>query len=265
MEKSKDKNLINRAKKIDFYNFRYKYSICTLVNNMSEYKDMIDSYIKKGFNTNNSEFLYIDNTENNSFDGYSGLNIFLSKAEGEYVILCHQDVLITDDNEKKLREKLFFLDKMDRSWGLAGNAGGIDLSKLAVRITDPGGTSSVGSFPEKVKSLDENFIIVNHKNRICLSGDLSGFHLYGSDICIIANILGYTSYVINFHLTHKGTGKIDQSFLLCKHNLIRKYNQALKGQFIRTTCSRFFISSSRLLSFLFNKKRILNIVSSFKL
>jgi hypothetical protein len=255
-------------KKINDIHFPYKYSICALVTNIEEYESMLKSFKQKGFNETNSEFLYIDNTERNIFNAYSGLNHFLTNASGRYVILCHQDIILEHDNEQNLGQCLSELDSMDKSWALAGNAGGVNLSELAIRITDPGGTSKIGTFPSKVVSLDENFIVVNQKNRVCLSGDLEGYHLYGSDLCIIADILGFNNYVINFHLTHNSDSssvKIPNSYYIDQQKLILKYRRALRGRFIRTTCSRFFVSNSNFLSFLLNKKRILNIVRTLQI
>jgi len=266
--KAKKFKIMKIQKKINDTHFLYKYSICTLVTNIDEYETMLQSFKQKGFDETNSEFLYIDNIKKNAFDAYSGLNHFLTNASGRYAILCDQDIILEHDNEQDLDQCLSELNKQDASWSLAGNAGGVNLAELAIRITDPGGTSKIGTFPSKVGSLDENFIVVNQKNRICLSGDLKGFHLYGSDICLIADILGFNAYVINFHLTHNSDSSsvnIPNSYYIDQQKLILKYKRALRSRFIRTTCSRFFVSHSNLLSFLFNKKRILNIIRALQI
>ena len=246
-------------------NSNYRYSVCVLKTDEEEYQDMLNSFNKKGFNHTNTEFLYIDNTKYNAFDAYSGINHILNIAIGQYIILCHQDVIIKYDDQCILFERLSQLDKKDKKWALAGNAGGVNLRRTVRKITDPNGTISKGEFPQRVMSLDENFIVVNRSNRIAASSDLNGFHLYGTDLCLIADILGYSSYVIDFHLLHKSAGSIDQSFFDCKGNLIEKYKRALKSKYIRTTCTRFFLSKSRITSYLFNKKRILNIISILRL
>jgi hypothetical protein len=254
--------MINNSKEINQIGSECKYSICTLVTDISEYEKMINSFQKKGFEKKNTEFLYINNINNNQYDAYSGLNHLLNTAVGEYVILCHQDILLNFDNETVLNDCLSILNDKDNNWALAGNAGGDSHTRYR-RITDPHGTSNIGNFPQKVKSLDENFIIVNTKNRIALSGNLNGFHMYGTDMCIIADILGYTSYVINFHLQHNSAGNKDKSFYQAEKELTKKYQRSSKSRFIKSTCTKLFISPSNILTSLFNTKILKNILFLF--
>jgi len=239
-----------------------KYSVCTLVTDSNEYEKMILSFQKQGFNSNNTEFLYISNINNNQYDGYSGLNHMLNTANGKYVILCHQDILLRYDDESSLNKCISELNEKDKSWALAGNAGG-DSSRRYRHITDPHGTSNIDTSSQKVQSLDENFIIVNTCNRVALSGNLSGFHMYGTDLCTMADILGYHSYVINFHLQHNSKGNKNKSFYQAEKYLIQKYQNAFRTRFFKTTCTKVIISSSKILTFLLNKKLFRDMVFIF--
>ena len=254
--------MIKNSKEINQIRSKYKYSICTLVTDISEYEKMINSCQKKGFDKKNTEFLHINNINNNQYDAYSGLNHMLNTAAGEYVILCHQDILLNFDNETVLNDCLSILNNKDKNWALAGNAGGDSHTRYR-RITDPHGTSNIGNFPQRVKSLDENFIVVNVKNRLSLSGDLNGFHMYGTDICIIADILGYTSYVINFHLQHNSAGNKDKSFYRSEKELTKKYQKSSKSRFIKSATAKLYISPSSILTSLFNKKILKDILFLF--
>ena len=103
----------------------------------------------------------------------------------------------------------------------------IDLRSV---VTDPYGEDirKGGPFPVAVVALDENFIIVRAEANLAVSGNLAGFHLYGTEICLIAHILGYRSYVIDFHVWHKSKGHWDSSFLKVGNDMIAKYERALR-------------------------------------
>lgn len=231
------------------------FSVCTLVTDLKEYSQMRDSFYAAGFNEKNSEFIYIDNSEHNKYDGYSGVNRFLEVAQGKYIIICHQDVLLKFDGIDILNQRINEIEKLDPSWGLLGNAGYKDFNRVALKITDPYGDSrNYGPFPSKVVSLDENFIIAKKSANLAISHDMSGFHLYGTDMCILASILGYSAYVIDFHLYHKSGGTCGSNFYGVKKNLIEKYRRALSAKYVRTPCTNLFLSNCRFLNYLLNKK-----------
>jgi len=194
------------------YNKSIRFSICTLVNDINMYKSMIQSFINAGFNKDICEYLYIDNTLSNTADAYKGINFLLSSAKGNYIIICHQDIILKYDSIKKLEDCIFEIEHIDPKWALLGNAGGISLCKRAVRITDPHGADRrTSKFPVKVQSLDENFILIRKSANLKASEEINGFHLYGLDLCLQASLKGYSAYVIDFHLEHLSPGKVDNN------------------------------------------------------
>ena len=66
---------------------------------------MVGSFIMSGFKPDICEYLYIDNSEHNKYDAFAGVNKFLATARGDYIIVCHQDVLLHD-------HKIAHLDKI---------------------------------------------------------------------------------------------------------------------------------------------------------
>lgn len=224
------------------------YSICTIVTKPAEYAEMIDSFERAGFREPECEYLYLDNTQGNVFDAYSGNNLFLNIARGQFVILCHQDIQLMEDGRTVLDAALANLSQLDPNWMVCGNAGGEHLGRLAIRITDRHGADQrVGVLPARVRTLDENFIVVRRSANLSLSHDLEGFHLYGTDICLIADVLGGNCYVIDFHLRHTGAGVMDESFFKIRQRLIRKYRRALRSRWITTTCTNLFVSGTPIL------------------
>jgi hypothetical protein len=246
MVKFKEIDELNKPSKV--------FSICTLVTNIEEYKEMLDSFAKAGFTNEQCEFIYIDNSQKNKYDAYDGLNKFLNISSGEYIILCHQDILLNFDNIDTLLKRIEEVEKLDQNWAILGNAGYKDFNNMTLRITDPAGDRTLGTFPSKVRSMDENFLVVKNEANLSLSRNIGGFHLYGTDICQIAHILGYNSYVIDFHLLHKSAGKIDKIFFDNKKRFINKYERALKTIIIRTPITKIFASNCGFLNWLCNKK-----------
>jgi hypothetical protein len=234
----------------------YEFSICTLVSRMDQYHKMLTSFIDAGFSTDKCEYLYINNTERNVFDAYEAFNIFLQRAKGKYIIICHQDIQLLYDRINILEERIRELEKIDPKWALIGNAGAINLKYRSVNIShgDPPFHLKRGKyFPQKVVSLDENFILIKKQANLAVSSDLAGFHFYGTDICLIAAILGFSAYVIDFHLYHQSRGNYDEEFFLSKKALYNKYRRACRGRYIKTvTRQKFYLSGNHLQNLIFN-------------
>jgi hypothetical protein len=219
-----------------------KYSICTIVNNLVEYNAMLATFFEKGF-VEDCEYLYADNSVCNSLEAYAACNLFLNYARGEFIVICHQDVRLVDDDRNALDIILADIEGYDPLWAACGNAGGVSRGKLVLRLTDPHGINQkMGRLPAKVASLDENFIIIKRSANLALSHDLQGFHLYGADLCIIANILGRTCYVVDFHLQHNSGGTRNKSFDKLQLELVDKYQRGFKSRWVTTTCTEFFLS-----------------------
>jgi hypothetical protein len=214
------------------------FTIGTLVTDRALYGEMRASLQAGGFGEADCEYLFIDNTLPAQVCAYRGLNAVLSAARGRYVILCHQDVRLLGDGRAALEARLSELDRIDPHWALAGNAGGVVPGELALRITDPHGRDQhVGQLPARVVSLDENFIVVKRACRVGFSNDLTGFHFYGADICLGADIMGYASYVIDFHLEHLSGGNKSAAFENAERQFREKWSRALRGRWVQTTCS----------------------------
>lgn len=217
------------------------YTIATLVTDPVQYDAMLTSFAKFGFS--DSEFLKIDNCGDKQTCAFSGLNHMLNEAQGDFVILCHQDVRLFEDGRTELDACLDELDQLDPLWAVAGNAGGVAPGQLSIRITDPHGVDQhVGDLPSRVHTVDENFIVVRRASRIGFSHDLTGFHFYGADLCMMAATAGLTAYVIDFHLAHLSAGKKDETFDKMETAFKKKWGRALSARWLQTTCSLVYLS-----------------------
>lgn len=240
-----------------------KYSICTLVTSETEYSEMIRSFELAGFSKLNTEYLYADNTKNNSFDAYEAYRKFSRSAKGKYIIYCHQDVLAID-TIRELDDKIYELEKFDPHWAIAGNAGASTIrSYYKYFVNNDDEKEVIGEFPAKVNSLDENFLVIKREAGLSTSGNLHGYHFYGTDLCINADILGYNGYVIKYLVKHKSWGNKDEAFWNSRKEFISKYTGALRSRMIQTTCARLGIAGNRLISYLFNRTSVFFIVKVY--
>jgi hypothetical protein len=237
-----------------------RYSICTFVTRHSQYNDMVESFVSHGFSYGDCEYLYIDNSEANRCEAYAGINKFLTTARGLDVIICHQDLLLLEDDRTKLDSVIRELDEFDPNWGVCGNGGGIHPGRLALRVTDPHGDDQFTErLPIRVRGLDENFLIVQRDANLAVSRDLQGFHLYGADLCLVAHFLGYTTHVVDFHLRHLSYGVKGPTFGPVRQALIAKYDRALRPQMVTTPSTTVFLGNRAFLGSILNSSLVLGI------
>jgi hypothetical protein len=212
------------------------YSICTMITRPAEYEAMRESFLAHGFASEDTEYLSIDNSHGNRMHAFQAYNAFLTEARAPYIILCHHDVVLLEHGREKLDRLLAELDQVDPFWAVCGNAGVREDGVLAIRITDPHGPNRLrgGPFPALVTSLDENFVVVRRAANLAVSRDLAGFHLCATDLCLVADILGWSAYVIDFHLDHRSGGDFEGSFHQSKSELRRKYQRAFRPRWIQS-------------------------------
>ncbi|KUO55574.1 MAG: hypothetical protein APF80_05440 [Alphaproteobacteria bacterium BRH_c36] len=217
------------------------YTIATLVNDTGQYDSMRASFAAGGFTPLDCEYLFVDNTGCKQTCAYDGLNRALLAARGRHVILCHQDIRLLPggDSRQELDARLTQLLGQDPDWAVAGNAGGLAPGRLSVRISDPHGRDQrVGDFPVRVASLDENFVVVRRSANLAFSRNLAGFHFYATDLCLVADVLGWNTYVIDFHIEHLSPGTAgSRDFEARKEEFRAKWSKALRPRWIQTTCA----------------------------
>jgi len=238
------------------------FSVCTLVTDYQQYQQMVRSFHEHGFSGSDCEYLFLDNSATNRYDGFSGINRLLQTARGRYIVVCHQDILLIDDKDALLA-RINDLNRQDGSWAVLGNAGFTTDRDLAIRITDTYGQDvKRGDLPARATGLDENFLLIKADSRVSLSNGISGFHGYGIDICVSAQMSGYNAYVIDFHLHHLGgrsvaarrSATLKQELDDSKSRLIEAYANRMRSRWVGNTSAQFFISGSRLLAYAMNAR-----------
>lgn len=217
------------------------YSFCTLVSRPAQYAQMLASFQTAGFTQADCEFLYIDNSTINHGDGYQGLNRLIAAARGRHIVLCHQDLLAIAPRAR-LDECLAGLDALSHDWAVVGNSGHDHRGRKRQRLTDRYGYDmTAGPLPARVVSLDENFLLIRRDAGLGFSHDLSGFHLYGTDLCLQAELRGRSAWVVDFHLEHLGQGRVDASFAVCLLGFSQKYRRALRSHSVTTPSAQVIV------------------------
>lgn len=225
------------------------FSVCTIITSNSEYDLMKQSFIEHGF-TQNIEFLIADNTHGNVFDAFTAINRFLQEAQGQFIIIVHQDVRCMDPVDK-LISSLNKLESVDPAWAVCGNAGAGGYRNFYYYLNDNGRIDQSKNLPARVTSLDENLLIIKNDCNLSVSSDIKDFHFYGTDICIIADFLGYHCYVIEFMVHHLSSGNI-KKMLALQPAFVTKYGHKLRSRFIHTSCTKFYLSNSVFKNRLYN-------------
>lgn len=240
---------------------KFVFSICTLVTNWDEYNDMRQSFERKGFTADCCEYFIADNSKGNVYDAYTAINRFFSLSSADYTILIHQDT-ICYDTYGHLLDILKKMDTVDEKWAVCGNAGGIYPGKKILYLNELGIDHKYPGLPLKVDSLDENFMVVKNKARLSVSNNLSGFHLYGTDICLIARFLGYTAYIIPFYIRHNSNGNFSNLYE-DQAKFIGVYQKKFINKIMRTTCLKFYLSNNDFKNKVYNKRGIFFLVKAF--
>ncbi len=223
------------------------FHICTLVTDTGQYEAMKRSFIAAGFDEARCRYTVLDNRGENRHEGFGGFNTAQAGTTEPYLIYCHQDLLLeSGDGYDTLLAAIRDLDRNDPRWAVLGNAGWSDLIHVALVITDPVWRNRrLGRLPQRVQSLDENFLVVRAGARLQCSPELSGFHLFATDLCLRARLRGLSCYVVDFHLTHLSRGNKSKDFYAVRHRFVRRWSREFLFQFVRTPSTILFLSRFR--------------------
>lgn len=232
-------------------NVTIKYSLCLLCRN-SEYKQNFIDELPASFQEC-CDILALDNSLN-KYDGYSAARKFLKNATTKYIIICHDDVRLNGLSLHELDTQIQGKERFDPSARVFGIAG------VSVNYSFPpikyghyfAHNEEYWGFGDdgRASSLDECFIIIRNELDIHPSSFLKGFHFYASDLCINAELSGYSSYVIDFPVTHKSTGSLNREFFNSKDTFTKHLNKIGYHKKYATTCTVLYSGSKTILKIL---------------
>ena len=235
-----------------------QFRVCTISNSTLQYEAMKASFVVAGFDEDRCSYSLFDNSVINLYDPYDVISAVVAESVEPYIIYCHQDILLDQGHGyDELLNVIREINSNDPSWAILGNAGVTEDHRLIRRLQDPFGNDCGGDDgPERVCSLDENFLVIRTASNVHCSAGLKGFHLYATDLCLQATQAGYSCYVVSFHLTHRSRGRVDQSFQVDRANFQKHWSQRFRYRYVQTTCTTIFLSRNNAIRFFFSSHRV---------
>jgi len=213
-----------------------EFSVCSLCRDSKSKSNLFDRIVS--FFPVKTEILLIDHSEK-QISCYEAIRLFISQSRGDFIIFIHDDVSFDGLNCSDLINELTRICMLDPKAALFGVAGIslIDHSSIG-HFRDAAGEHKWG-FHEGglASSLDECFLVLRRDRGLSVSNELSGYHFYGTDLCINAREKGLASYVIDFPIIHKSTGSINKNFFDARNQFQEHLQKKGIPRFVRTTCT----------------------------
>jgi len=132
-------------------------------------------------------------------------NRALDESDADYLVLAHQDVYLPMDFLERLRARLAELERIDPAWAIAGSIGLDTQRNLRGQVWCSSLHGVIGSTiasPVQAISLDELLIVVRRASGVRFDEELPSFHMFGTDIILIAREKGLASYIIHTPVVH---------------------------------------------------------------
>jgi hypothetical protein len=141
-------------------------------------------------------------------EGYSSAsaayNDAMEEAKTDLIVFAHQDVYFPKGWLEHLGRALEHLDKVDPEWGVLGGWG-VNSQGLQAGFLYSVGLGTLGApfaRPVAIETLDEYLLIVRKSSGLRFDPTLTGFHFYGTDICMSARKRGKRCYAISAFAVH---------------------------------------------------------------
>jgi hypothetical protein len=223
----------------------YTFSICTLVKNKQKYGIFIESLKRNDFLDSENEIITIDNSFENSHDCYSAIKNFINNSKNRYIILSHDDVIVNNCKQALIDElkRIHLIDESAVVFGVAGIYKN-PLKGVGHFFSKRGEKYWGFDYNGRVSTLDECFIIIKKSSGVSVSDNLNGFHFYGADMCLNASKKGFSCYAIDFPITHKSPGNLDESFLIAREKFLSHLNKSGNCHVISTTCTTLYAGNN---------------------
>lgn len=166
-------------------------------------------------------------------------NDAIEKSKNDAIVFVHQDIVLPDEWMADLERSLQSLEKTDANWGVLG-CWGATRNNWGVGYIYSTGLGLLGrpfDSPQPVETLDEIVLVIRKSSGLRFDERLPHFHLYGTDICLRAEAVGRTNYVVPafcVHNTHQML-VLPSEFYECCRYIRRVWKHRLP---VQTCCIR---------------------------
>ncbi len=174
----------------------------------------------------------------------SAYNKVLKSNPANTVAFVHQDVYLPPGWFDSFQSSLAWLEKYCPNWGVLGLYGKTKSGRGCGHLYSTGLGSFVGrpfEEPQEVRTLDEVMLVLNSGRGLTFDERLTGFHMYGTDICLEAERRALPTYVFPAFAVHNSNGYARLPWEFWKGYLFlrRKWRHYLP---IVTPCTRITFS-----------------------
>ena len=171
----------------------------------------------------------------------AALNLGWSRAGGDVLVFCHEDVVFPRDWLSMLARSIDEVEAKGKPWGILGPMGRSGKRFFGHALGPDGVAAFHGPLPAEVETLDELCLVVPRSIPLRFDEALGGFHLYGVDLSIQAAEAGLGVFAIDAPVRHdSSTRHRPPEYHAVKRRLQRKwmFRRRRVGRSIGTTCGR---------------------------
>lgn len=156
----------------------------------------------------------------------------IQSTRAEVMIFAHQDVYLPPGWALRLERILDRLERDDPNWGVLGCLGVERGGAFQGHLYSTGLGQVLGrgfAAARQVETLDEVMLILRRSSGLRFDEKLSGFHLYGTDICLEAQMGGLRAYAIPAFCIHNSNGLalLPWAYWKCWLHMRRKWSSQL--------------------------------------
>ena len=212
------------------------FSVCSLCRDSKSKSNLFDRIVS--FFPVKTEFLLFDHSEE-QISCYEAIRLFMSQSRGDFILFIHDDLSFDGLHYSHLINEINRIIKLDPKAAVFGVAGISLMDHSSIGHFRDAAGEHVWGFHEDglASSLDECFLVLRRDKGLALTTEFSGYHFYGTDLCISAKEKGLTSYVIDFPIIHNSTGRLDEKYFEARNQFEVHLQKKNIRRFVSTTCT----------------------------